>query len=102
MSSKYKPRKVEDFRKIDDTDINEFNELVDSYVSTREQLKSNIKAQKGEVMERKAKIEEEAKPITQAISSLKAELAQNPTYYSTKPQDWSIFGAKTVFRQIWI
>ena len=82
MSSKYKPRKVEDFRKIDDTDINEFNQLVDSFVSSRQELKNNIKAQKGEVMERKAKIEEETKPITEAISSLKAELAQKPTYYS--------------------
>ena len=82
MSSKYKPRKVEDFRKIDDTDINEFNELVDSYVSTREQLKNNIKAQKGEVMERKAKIAEETQPITDAIAGLKTDLAQNPTYYS--------------------
>ena len=82
MSSKYKARKVEDFRKIDDSDIDEFNQLVDSFVSSRQELKNNIKAQKGEVMERKAKIAEETQPITDAIAGLKTDLAQNPTYYS--------------------
>ena len=83
--SNYAPQHKEDFRKIED--LSAFNSLVDNFVNTRAELKSNIDAAKGIEKVKRQDIEAQAKPVVEAIDKLKNEMSNNtlakkPTYYS--------------------
>ena len=80
MSRPYIPKKKEDFRKVNN--MEEFNELIDSYVSTRQEFKNNINAAQGQARAKQDEITESTKPVVEAISNLRTELTRKPTYYS--------------------
>ena len=60
----------------------EFNNLVEEFTATREQLKTKLVVEQGKSIAEKQQIEAQTKPVVEAIEGLRAELKTKPTMYS--------------------